>query len=148
MFIRNLPTLKGPSEGDTLHPTLDTPKFHDPYLPLNGRKGEIGLVSFSGCTEGLLRKAIKAGELKHYRNSPRGKILVRTSWFDEWVDRQPGERFRVYKQARQFVQELLEKVRQKDEEEAALEERARQFVEELFEQIEDSKRRKRLKQSR
>jgi len=45
------------------------------------------LAEYSGRCETYLRGLIRSGELKHFRETPRGKILVRASWFDDFVER-------------------------------------------------------------
>jgi len=105
------------SEGDRLHCILDDWKFPDPYLPIKSSKGELSLMSFAVCSEMFLRKAIKSGKLKCFRNSPHGQILGGQSWFDEWVETQEAEEFRIYQRATRCVQRILA-------EDAALEARA------------------------
>ncbi len=90
-------------------------KYPNPYLPIKSSKGELSLVSFEVCSEGFLRRAIKSGELKHFRNSPRGKILVRLSWFDDWVETQEGEECRIYQQVKRDFQKMWEDAAALDE---------------------------------
>ena len=82
-------------------------------------------MSLEVCSEGFLRRAIKSGELKSCRNSPRGKILVRQSWFDEWAETQEGEEFRIH----QKVQRMIHKI-WKDEVE--LEEKVQRMVDKML----------------
>jgi len=100
-------------------------EYPDPYLPIKGSKGEPDLMSFEVCSEGFLRRAIKSGELKHSRNSPHGQILVRLSWFDDWVETQEGKEFRIYQRAKQAVRRILG-------EDAALEARAERAVQKIL----------------
>jgi len=113
------------SEENRLHCILDEWQFPDPYLPIKSRKGELDLVSFEVCSERFLRRAIKSGELKSFRNSPHGQILVRLSWFDDWVETQEGKEFRSYQRASQCIQRILA-------EDAALEVRAERAVQEIL----------------
>ncbi len=99
-------------------------KYPDPYLPIKSSKGEPDLVSFEVCSERFLRKAIKSGELKSFRDSPRGQILVRQSWFDEWVETQEGEEFRIHRKVQRIVQRILA-------DDAALEEKAQRLFEKI-----------------
>ena len=99
-------------------------KYPDPYLPIKSSKGELDLVSFEVCSEGFLRRAIKSGELKSFRDSPRGQILVRQSWFDDWVETQEGEEFRIHRKVQRIVQRILA-------DDAALEEKAQRLFEKI-----------------
>jgi len=112
------------SEGDRLHCILDDWQFPDPYLPINSSKGELSLMSLEVCSEGFLRRAIKSGELKSFRNSPRGQILVRLSWFDDWAETQEGEEFRIHRKVQRIVQRILA-------DDAALEEKAQRLFEKI-----------------
>jgi len=111
---------------DRLHSILDEWKYPDPYLPIKSSKGELDLVSFEVCSETFLRRAIKSGKLKSFRNSPRGQILVRLSWFDDWVETQEGKEFRIYQRATRFLQRILAG-------DAALEEKAQRLFEKIKE---------------
>ena len=99
-------------------------KYPDPYLPIKSSKGELDLVSFEVCSEGFLRRAIKSGDLKCIRNSPHGQILVRLSWFDDWVERQEGEEFRIHRKVQRIVKRILA-------DDAALEEKAQRLFEKI-----------------
>ena len=105
---------------------MDDWQFRDPYLPIKSSKGEPDLVLFEVCSEGFLRKSIKSGELKSFRNSPHGQILVRLSWFDAWVETQEGEEFRIHRKVQRIVQRILG-------EDAALEEEVRRDFEKMKE---------------
>jgi len=100
-------------------------EYPDPYLPIKSSKGERSLMSFEVCSERFLRRAIKSGELKHSRNSPHGQILVRLSWFDDWVETQEGEEFRIH----QKVQRVIHKI-WKDEVE--IEEKVQRMVNKIL----------------
>ncbi|MDA2934958.1 hypothetical protein MYX82_11545 [Acidobacteria bacterium AH-259-D05] len=72
-------------------------------------------MTYSGCPEFFLRNLIQAGKLRHFRISPKSQILVRPSWFDEYVDRETQKvpkastrKKRILKErARRIVEELL-----------------------------------------
>ncbi len=113
------------SEGDRLHCILSDWKYPDPYLPIKSSKGKLSLVSFEVCSERFLRRAIKSGELKSFRNSPRGQILVRLSWFDEWVETQEGDEFRIHRKVQRIVQRILA-------DDTALEARAERCVQRIL----------------
>jgi len=103
---------------------LDDWKYPDPYLPIKSSKGEPDLVSFEVCSETFLRRAIKSGELKSFRNSPHGQILVRQSWFDDWVETQEGREFRIHQEVQRDFQKVWE-------EDAALEEMVQRDFEKM-----------------
>lgn len=79
----------------------------DEYLPLVDSKGGPDLVTYSKCSERYLRGKIKAGEIRSWRASPASKILVRPSWFDDFVDRMQTEDFKFSDEVRKFGEELL-----------------------------------------
>jgi excisionase family DNA binding protein len=44
------------------------------------------LAQRSSLSERTLRKLIRCGEIFHYRPDPKGKILIRLSDFDAWIE--------------------------------------------------------------
>ena len=82
-------------------------KLQDPYLPIKSSKGEPDLVSYSGCSERYLRKKIQSKEIRSWRARPGNRILVRTSWFDEFVGRKMEAANAISEKAKRFVDKLL-----------------------------------------
>lgn len=77
------------------------------YLPLKSRRGD-DLSQYSGLSEGYLRKLIRRGELRHFRAKTRGKILVHTSWFDEFAEARERQNRLIPDEVRAFGKEILE----------------------------------------
>lgn len=73
--------------------------------------GMAELVEYSRLSERYLRTLIATGQLKHFRTSPppRGKILVKQSWWDEYVEERLKAATRVSTEARAFVAELVKR---------------------------------------
>lgn len=44
------------------------------------------LAQRSSLSDRTLRKFIRCGEFPHYRPDPKGKILIRLSDFDAWIE--------------------------------------------------------------
>ena len=76
------------------------------YLPIKSSRGP-DLSEYSGLSEGYLRRLVRSGELRHFRSSPRGKILVHTSWFDEWAEGRERRDRLIPEEVRAFGKELL-----------------------------------------
>jgi len=79
----------------------------DRYLPIKSNNGKPDLVSYSGRSERFLRDLIRAGELTSFRSSPRGKIFVRPSWYDAYVDKIIREQQLISDEVRRFAQGLV-----------------------------------------
>ena len=77
------------------------------YLPLKSRRGD-DLSEYSGLSEGYLRTLIRRGELRHFRAKARGKILVHTTWFDEWAEARERQNRLIPDKVRAFGKEILE----------------------------------------
>ncbi len=78
------------------------------YLPLKSRRKEDpDLSKYSGLSESTLRKLIKRGELRHFRATARGKILVHTTWFDELAEARERQNRLIPDQVRAFGEEVL-----------------------------------------
>ena len=76
------------------------------YLPLKSPRGP-DLSEYSGLSEGYLRKLIRTGELRHFRAKARGKILVHTTWFDEWAEARERQNRLTPDEVRAFGEEIL-----------------------------------------
>ena len=77
------------------------------YLPLKSRRGD-DLSQYSGLSKSTLRKLIKRGELRHFRATARGKILVHTTWFDELAEARERQNRLIPDEVRAFGKEILE----------------------------------------
>ena len=76
------------------------------YLPLKSRRGP-DLSEYSGLSKGYLRELIRRGELRHFRAKARGKILVHTTWFDEWAEAREKQDRLIPNEVRAFGEEIL-----------------------------------------
>ena len=76
------------------------------YLPLKNRSGP-DLSEYSGLSESYLRSLIRRGELRHFRAKARGKILVHTTWFDEWAEAREKQNRLIPDDVRAFGKEIL-----------------------------------------
>ena len=77
------------------------------YLPLKSRRGP-DLSEYSGLSKGYLRELIQRGKLRHFRAKARGKILVHTSWFDEFAEARERQNRLIPDEVRAFGKEILE----------------------------------------
>ncbi len=75
------------------------------YLPIRSKRGKPDLVTYSGCSEGFLRMLIRTGQLRYFQSPKR--ILVRTSWFDEYVDRIQKREIQTPGEIVEFARDLL-----------------------------------------
>ena len=64
-------------------------------------------MSYSGCSERYLREKIKSKEIRSWGATNGNRILVRTSWFDEFVERTMDPSNAVREEAKRFVDKLL-----------------------------------------
>ncbi len=77
------------------------------YLPLKSRRGD-DLSQYSGLSAGYLRELIQLGKLRHFRAKARGKILVHTSWFDEYAEARERQNRLIPDEVVAFGKEILE----------------------------------------